>query len=261
MSEERGQLVARLNDLLIRTQTAESTEEPYCALAAAAAPASGGDEAGVAALHREQLATVGATANVVARVDALQGELGEGPGLAAAREGRRFRSDDLASDRRWPRFGREAAQVHGFRSMLSVPLPTAASRSTTVINCYSTRVQAFGPDAESAADVLALYGAMAISAVTARMKERNMAVALESNRDIGAATGILMHRYRLTRDEAFMALRAASQDTHRKLRDVASDVLLIGDLDPYPARLPLRPASACPGPLPVRPAATARAAR
>jgi uncharacterized membrane protein len=55
--------------------------------------------------------------------------------------------------------------------------------------------------------------------------------ALESNRDIGAATGIIMSRFRLTRDQAFDALRMVSQRQHRKLREVADDVLTTGTLD------------------------------
>jgi ANTAR domain len=55
--------------------------------------------------------------------------------------------------------------------------------------------------------------------------------ALESNRDIGAATGIVMSRFRLTRDQAFDALRMVSQRQHRKLREVADEVLITGTLD------------------------------
>lgn len=55
--------------------------------------------------------------------------------------------------------------------------------------------------------------------------------ALESNRQIGAATGILMALRGLTQQQAFDLLRQASQHTHRKLRDVAAEVLLTGVLE------------------------------
>ncbi len=54
--------------------------------------------------------------------------------------------------------------------------------------------------------------------------------ALTSNREIGAACGILMAQRRLTYEAAFDELRRHSQQTHRKLRDVAADVLFVGDL-------------------------------
>ena len=48
--------------------------------------------------------------------------------------------------------------------------------------------------------------------------------ALESNRVIGTATGILMGRYRLTAEQGFALLVAGSQHTNRKLRDLAAEV-------------------------------------
>jgi DNA-binding response OmpR family regulator len=48
--------------------------------------------------------------------------------------------------------------------------------------------------------------------------------ALESNRVIGTATGILMGKYRLTAAQGFALLVAGSQHTNRKLRDLAAEV-------------------------------------
>ncbi len=66
---------------------------------------------------------------------------------------------------------------------------------------------------------------------SARNKVSNLTVALESNRHIGQAVGILMATYKLTEAQAFDLLRGASQYTHRKLRDVAEDVCTTGTLD------------------------------
>jgi AmiR/NasT family two-component response regulator len=54
-----------------------------------------------------------------------------------------------------------------------------------------------------------------------------------SNRRIGAAIGILMASRKVTDDQAFDLLRAASQHTHRKLRDVAEDVIRTGELEEH----------------------------
>ena len=64
----------------------------------------------------------------------------------------------------------------------------------------------------------------------ARQKIANLEIALESSREIGAAIGILMNQRQITVDEAFQLLRTKSQRTHRKLRDVASEVLYTGSL-------------------------------
>lgn len=58
----------------------------------------------------------------------------------------------------------------------------------------------------------------------------NLQSALASNRRIGTAIGILMAHRRITDTAAFELLRLASQHTHRKLRDIAEDVVLTGAL-------------------------------
>jgi len=49
--------------------------------------------------------------------------------------------------------------------------------------------------------------------------------ARDSNRRIGMALGIVMRQHHLGEQEAFDALRRVSQNTNRKLRDVAEDVI------------------------------------
>lgn len=56
----------------------------------------------------------------------------------------------------------------------------------------------------------------------------NLRQAVATNREIGAAVGIVMHDRRVTADDAFAVLRKASQDANRKLRDVAAEVVETG---------------------------------
>jgi hypothetical protein len=78
--------------------------------------------------------------------------------------------------------------------------------------------------------------------VSAREDERlnnevtvaNLQLALASNRRIGTAIGILMAHGRITDDAAFDLLRMASQGTHRKLRDIADEVVHTGALPLLP---------------------------
>ena len=58
----------------------------------------------------------------------------------------------------------------------------------------------------------------------------NLRVALSSNRQIGAALGILMNRLEMSNDESFTLLRETSQRLNRKLRDIADEVVLTGEL-------------------------------
>jgi AmiR/NasT family two-component response regulator len=68
----------------------------------------------------------------------------------------------------------------------------------------------------------------------ARETIRQLTEALDTNRDIGAATGILMHQFGLTQEQAFDRLRVTSQNRNIKLRDVAQTVLYTGTLDTHP---------------------------
>lgn len=74
-------------------------------------------------------------------------------------------------------------------------------------------------------------GRLAAALEAERNKTQNLTVALESNREIGQAIGILMARRRITSEQAFDRLRAVSQRTHRKLRELAEDVVETGILE------------------------------
>jgi hypothetical protein len=58
----------------------------------------------------------------------------------------------------------------------------------------------------------------------------NYEIALHSSRQIGMAMGIVMASRRCTPEAAFEVLRTCSQQLHRKLRDIADEVVLTGDL-------------------------------
>lgn len=77
-----------------------------------------------------------------------------------------------------------------------------------------------------------LIAALEAQAVIDQGEIANLKIALNSARRIGAALGIIMVTHKVTEEKAFAALRTASQHTHRKLRDVAEDVLLTGAAPP-----------------------------
>lgn len=62
-------------------------------------------------------------------------------------------------------------------------------------------------------------------------KVENLYRALSSNREIGAAMGILMARHTLTSDQAFDLLRRTSQRAHRKIVAIAVEVIETGVLE------------------------------
>jgi CheY-like chemotaxis protein len=70
--------------------------------------------------------------------------------------------------------------------------------------------------------------------VTAHGREQQIRGALDTNRVIGTAVGIVMASYHLNAEQGFQLLVAASQNTNSKLRDIAARVVDTGFL-------PLRP--------------------
>ncbi|HEV2885713.1 MAG TPA: ANTAR domain-containing protein [Jatrophihabitans sp.] len=82
-------------------------------------------------------------------------------------------------------------------------------------------------------------------------KVDNLQRALSSNREIGAAMGILMARHQLTSDQAFDLLRRTSQHLHRKIVAIAAEVIESGELE-RPCGVELLERRPTPGP-PRRP--------
>ena len=64
----------------------------------------------------------------------------------------------------------------------------------------------------------------------AQSRIANLETALQTSRTIGIAIGIIMERAKLTPDDAFELLHAASSHTNRKLRDIAADVVYTGTI-------------------------------
>jgi GAF domain-containing protein len=164
------------------------------------------------------------------RVDQVQYDSGEGPCLSALAEGLTIRSDDIATDARWPDFGPAAHDLTGVTSMLSHPLALEEDDTLGALNLYSKKPAAFDWDSASDLTVLATHSAIAMARAAAYEQSQHLQLALESNRTIGIAIGILMNKHLITRDQAFDALRVSSQHGHRKLIDIATDVVETGQL-------------------------------
>ena len=160
--------------------------------------------------------------------DALQDELGAGPGLAAIEENDAQLVDDAHGDPRWQGWTSRLAEA-GVGSMLSVPLSTE-SHALGALNLYAARPGAFDAGSVDRALVFATHAATAIGA--ARLVT-GLQTAVLSRHLIGVAQGIIMHRYDMTMEASFEVLRRYSSHSNRKLRDVAQ---LVVDQRELPAR-------------------------
>lgn len=186
----------------------------------------GAESASITTLRNGKFLTVAATDERAARGDEIQYELGSGPCVDAILDRSLYRPEDLRHDDRWPEYGTRVHEELGWTSMLSYRLGSDLTEDDVVagLNMYSSKVRGFDSEAADVGLLLATHSALAIAADVHRSRVTSLERALESSREIGVAVGVLMTRHQLSREQAFDALRIASQNTNRKLRDIATEV-------------------------------------
>ena len=188
--------------------------------------------ASVSQLRGDRFTTAAATAAPAARADALQYEIGSGPCVDAVLEDSVYVTGDVSAESRWSTWGRRAHAEVGVTSVLSQRLHHHDGEAGVVagLNVYSEARDAFDRSAVGMGLILATHGALVFSQTLATHRAVNLAKALQSNREIGVAMGILMHQHQFSRQEAFDVLRVASQNSNRKLAEVAAEVADTGTL-------------------------------
>lgn len=143
--------------------------------------------------------------------------------------------EDFSTEQRWPVY-RAAIR------RLELPIRSAVVYSLDVgeldlgaLALYSNKARFFSDEILlDIGKVLAEHAAIALEATYALDKASNLEAALESNRRIGMAIGVLMAQHRLTDQQAFDLLRTASQRNHVKLRELAERVVLTGEAPAWP---------------------------
>lgn len=181
----------------------------------------------------QHLHTVAATAAAAQEIDALQRGLGQGPAATDAQHPGVVLSPDVSQDPRWPVFGPRVHDRLGVASLLTYRVPLSGDPETMVgLSLYSEIDGAFDEQELWATAVMAAQCAGAVSAQLHQQHRAQLSRALHTNREIGAAIGVLMSVQRITRWQAFHLLRQASQNSHRKLADLATEVVDTGGLFP-----------------------------
>jgi hypothetical protein len=163
-------------------------------------------------------------------VDNLQYKFGEGPCLEAITDNDLVHSLDLSADPRWPRFGPAAVAELGIRSGYAVRLFLAQDDAAGALNFFATQPDGFTELDLAIGALLAAHIAQALRTLRLVPLVEQLEAALETNRRIGVAMGILMARQQLSTEQAFSQLRVASQHLNRKLHDIADEVTYTGEL-------------------------------
>lgn len=220
-----------LSRLVLAEETLETTLSRVAGLACRTLE--GCDLASVTLINDGRASTPVQTESLASDLDAVQYGSDRGPCLEAYRSRAVVPGMIPASADRWPEFTEAAGQA-GIRSVLSVPL-VASDRPLGALNLYSRSERGYDETDEETAVLFSEQAAVACAnaevywrtySLTEHLRE-----ALESRDVIGQAKGILMARRGCTPEVAFEALRKVSQHRNIKLRDIAEQVVYLGDLE------------------------------
>jgi len=204
----------------------EDVGETFKAIIRLATPTvRGAEHAGLTVLRRDgTMDSAAASDDVVLELDRLQADLDGGPCLEAMRGQQVVRVDDMAAERRWPRFAADAHDL-GISSMLSCRIATSEG-TTAALNLHAADREVFD---DATAQIAAIYAAHAAIAVSNAELVEALRTSAKTRQRIGEATGILMERHKVTSQQGFGMLVSVSQDINVKVRDIAEFVVATGE--------------------------------
>lgn len=204
--------IRSLNDLHLTPSGLKALLVDVASLAVGVVP--GADGAGVTVFRPGHPDTIVATDSFVARVDAVQYALGQGPCILACEQATTVRSGAVASDPRWPEFATEITALD-VGSVLSLPLQTTGQVMGS-INLYAHGLDAFSAIAAELGETFAAPAAVAVSNARVIAATATAATELQSvladRATLDQAIGAVLFTEQVTADEArtMIELRATA---------------------------------------------------
>lgn len=227
---------AKVDDLVgwavtLRDRASEPRDEPLriCSVCIGALGVTGGGISLVSSVgHR---GVVCATDVVAARIEDIQLTLGEGPCVAAVRDGVPVLVDDVehpsaAISDRWPAFVEGAAEA-GARAVFAFPLSVGPVK-VGALDLYRADPGPLSPDELTGALLAADAAALAVIHLDATDDTTfvdDPGARSSYQLQVHQATGMIMVQARVTIDDALLLLRARAFSSDRPLVAVARDVV------------------------------------
>jgi GAF domain-containing protein len=171
--------------------------------------------------------SAGTDEDLMQTVAEIAGSIGTSPGWDAFKRGTVEYSRDLTTEGRYGSYPSEMVARTPIRSVLSFGL-RLRDKPLGVLTFYGHVPDAFDECAQTRAALLAEHATIAIDAATAAYRAETLRAALETNRSIGAAIGILVERHKVSPEQAFDLLRVVSQRSNRRLADLADELVRTG---------------------------------
>ena len=215
---------AELSKIMLEDDSLDETLGRIAALACEAI----GDitEVSVTMVDGDKATTVACTGESAVHLDERQYANGFGPCLDAAITGQTI-VVDLDADNPYRDFS-NAARRAGVTHSVSVGLPVP-HRTVGALNLYASTPQPLADRTLERAQLFASYAGVAVANAaldnpTAELADQ-MHAAMQSRSVIEQAKGILMGRDGCSADDAFKKLTRLSQNSHRKLREIAQSIV------------------------------------
>jgi hypothetical protein len=180
--------------------------------------------ASVSVLRNGKFVTLGASDDVARQVDALERAVGEGPCLDAILEERPQHDPDITTHATWPELAKRALAETPVRSVLAFRLIHEGAKSGA-LNIFGDAPNALGEESLAQGTILSAFASVAIAMAQERRRASNLEFALDTNREIGKAVGLLMAEHNIGSEQAFEILRHASQTMNRKVRELAHEIV------------------------------------
>lgn len=160
-------------------------------------------------------------------METVQTETGQGPCVEAFVTGVPVRSDDLATETRWPAC-RDTLVAHGVRAVLGIPVKAGAV-TVGSLDVYRGRPHVWDDSERAAleryAGVVQAVLSAALTAHSATRLARQLQYALDNRVVIDRAIGFVMASSAVGAVEAFDVVRRAARGSRREVADVAREVL------------------------------------
>jgi ANTAR domain-containing protein/GAF domain-containing protein len=222
-------MLDQLGQLLLVGNDPPSVLQRIVDLAAQAMPP--GTQVSLTLVRDDRPTTAASTGALAEELDEMQYQRGRGPCLEAALGGVFVDIADARTEDRWPEYVPVFLE-RGALSALAAPVPAALLIGA--VNVYARAAQAFDEEDRAALVQFAAYAGAVLTNMDALQDAwdlaENLQKAMVFRSVIEQAKGILVERYKVTTDEAFRLLSDASMHANRKVRDIAEELVLTGEL-------------------------------
>lgn len=219
---ETVELFRGLSDVLYGGADFGQIHSSLCEAALRMVP--GCDHASLMLRERDRFESACATDDVASLVDRMERELDEGPCVEAIETDAPYLEPALDEGCRWRSLAQRILAETPVRGMAGVQLRVSDTK-VGALNLFSDRPHALTEESLHQALVVASFASVSLQAAHQRADARSLRAGLESNREIGKATGLLMAFHGIDDRAAFELLRKASQDMNLKLAEVARQVV------------------------------------